>query len=219
MLRRLVPFAALLLLGCPGPTEECNASIPCAAGYSCIANKCELQSSGGGGGGLSCPEPTSAAPVNILDNPGFECGDPPTGWSQGFFGTLTKTSPRTGQAAARWTSNATASASSVHYWLTSDSQANVSPGQVVCAAAYVKGSGQNAVVKIQMVGSDLVRQSFAQPLTTNWNRIENNTAVGQNDTGAIFGVGLRQASTGDYIEVDDAALWISTQPDGGCSQR
>lgn len=213
---------AAFALACPGPAEEeCNATKACASGFTCQAAKCvaETTPGGGGGGGLACPETGVSGPVNLLDNPGFECGDPPTQWNQGFFGTLTKTTARTGTGAGRWTSTASATDTSVHYWLTSDIQSNVLPGQTVCARAYVKGTGTNAVVKIQLVGSNLVRQSFAQPLTASWAKIENNTVTGVNDRQAIFGVGLRYAQSGDYIEVDDAAMWISNQPDGGCSNR
>lgn len=218
-----LPLLALFAfaLACSGaPEEECNAAKFCAAGFTCEAAKCvAVQTGGGGGGGFVCPETGVSGAPNLIDNPGFECGDPPSQWNQGFFGTLTKTTARTGAGAGRWTSTATATDPAVHYWLQANNEPALTPGRYVCASAWVRGTGTNAVVKIQMVGSNLVRQSFAQPLTANWEKLENSTIVGDTDTRAIFGVGLRQARAGDYIEVDDAAMWFSSQPDGGCETR
>lgn len=230
MLPRLTQLVLLsFALACSGPAEEeCNATRPCAAGFDCVraaqttaaggttTSRCVAQSTPGNG--FTCPETGVTGPANLLDNPGFEC-DPLSQWNEGLFGKLTRTPGRTGSGGGRWTSSATATGQQTHYWLHSYNEATVTGGQRACASAWVRGTGTNAVVKIDLVGPTVIRQSFAQLLTANWTRIENSTLVGPSDTRAIFGVGLRQASAGDYIEVDDAAMWISTQPDGGCSNR
>lgn len=229
MHRRLLLVSAVIagpLLACGSPPEpECSPIRPCTqSGYACTdAGKCELDpGGGGGGGGLTCPESPAGNPPNLLDNPGFECGDPPSKWTPGFFGTLSKTTGRTGSAAARWTSIASPDAGTIAYYLTSDVQAPVTVGQWICAAAYVKGTGQNAIIRMRVTttsNTSIDQQSFAQFLTTDWSRIENSTRVEPGYKSVVYGVGLRQPVAGQYIEVDDAAMWISTQPDGGCSQR
>lgn len=221
MKRTLALFAAAVLLACPGPEEECNAEKACQTGYLCIANKCELGNAGGGGGTNTCPDTTNPSVPNLLVNPAFECGDPPLGWTEGFFATVSLVSGRSGNA-AHLVMKSNSDPQTRIYLMTQDPVLNNPGVKNLCGSAYIRGpAAANATATIRRVsnGGNLDSFSFSQPLTTDWNRIETSVTSQPTDSQILFGVGLRGAASGTVLEIDDTQFWVSTQPDGGCTQR
>ena len=100
---------------------------------------------------------------------------------------------------------------------------NPAPGSTWCAYAWMRGTtsdGRLTVLRDQ--GDFVVDESFNTPVNNQeWSRAPNSfpmkITVGPSDKRLFFSVELQNPKAGEYLIVDDVALWQSK--DGSCSER
>jgi hypothetical protein len=211
--------AALLaaaLAGCPG-AQQCATSADCSAGQVCAQGRCQADGEQDAG---VCREVGGTA-GNLLDNPHFECGQPPLGWSA-QFGTVAAITqdPHGGAQAARLT--APNAAAVVSLWHDADAVAATNGG-TYCARAWLRGSGVNGRLDVRRVladGSGGDNISFSIPLERSWSVVPPSQPLKIESAGfgrLLVRVVIPSARAGDTLDVDDVALWASA--DGSCSER
>lgn len=210
-----------LLLSCAAPPgDECSNAKPCGAGSSCQAGRC-VAVDGGPPIDDRCVE--SAPPglaKNLIYNPGFECGDPPTAWYAQYGKlSITHAGVRTGAAAARLSDPD--SGPSTRLWF--DRDAVTDPGtRVFCARAWMRGSSDGRLT-VQKVSSGMVNyDTYSSPMTPDWQVVPPPTYGAMKVAGAgeqrfLLYVWVPNPTPADWLEVDDVQLWESR--DGGCVQR
>lgn len=166
-------------------------------------------------GGTSCQSAQDA--TNLLQNPGFECGASAEGWLTQFGEVTTETSVvHSGKQAARLFSPV--ARTSVSLWHEAD-VVKAPSGQTYCASVFVRGTAKIARITIRRVGSD-INETFSSPVSdTEWTRVPPESyggvsAKSLNDTSLLFRVWIPNAQAGDYLYIDDAHFWKSS--DGKC---
>lgn len=205
------PFtlALLVLPACPTPTQDCSESKPCGPGLVCVANACVADGECGGDSG------------NLLENPGFECGDPPTGWfTQGGDVSSRSEGPKSGSRLARLSAPSGGAAASL--WTEDD--AVVAPGKdTYCARAWVRGTAAAGRITLRkVVPGGVEDENYSTPLSTDWVLLPPASygplkVVGNGEQKFLFRIWIPSPKAGDWMEIDDVELWRST--DGSCKDR
>jgi hypothetical protein len=207
MYRLVLLCGALLLTACPGGGGECDGgTCPPDAGFD--------------GGSCKGTDP-AGAPPNLLANPGFECGDPPSGWyAQNGQLTSESTGGHSGSKAARLTAPTATVASNLWH----ETDVVVAPGtKTYCVNAWVRGSAANARITVRKVKAGFVNdENFSIPLTPEWQPIPPAAThalkvVGAGEDKFVLRIFIPDAKAGDYLLVDDVLLWES--PGGNCTER
>ncbi len=213
------PFVAALLLltaACPQP-DDCSAAKPCAGGFNCLAGLCEPTD----GGTDPCGETPPLFPKNLVPNPGYECGNPPTGW-YADHGKLAAASnaPWAGASFARLSDSD--GWPSLNLWL--DPNVVSAPGtRTFCTRAWMRGSSVGRVTVREVVNSSSVNDvSFSSPVDGNWQVVPPEAygalkIVGNNEQRYLLRFWVPNPTPADWLEVDDAQVWESA--DGGCMSR
>ncbi len=200
-------LVSCLLVGCPTP-PECSVSEPCGEGKACQEGVCIAAGNAVADGGVD---------PNVLDNPGFERGI--DGWdvlfdAHGEFEQET-TVTRSGQGAARLTATGSGTTQFVHL----EGIRDVIPGSVWCASAWMRGTASDGRLTIRRVGSNQQQNAFTPVTNDAWSRTSSpfKITIEPADTELIFFVAMPYPKAGDYLLVDDVALWQSK--DGSCAER
>ena len=188
---------SLVLFACPGPCPE---------------GDCD------GGEPSGCDSGKVLGAPNLLQNAGFECGDALEGWEAQFGSARVETTAvRSGRNAARLIADE--AKTYVHLWHDADAVTAPASGTTYCAYAWVKGTAANAHITVRRVGSNM-DDNFSAPLSNSeWTRIPSESygglpAVAQGDSALLFRVFMKNAQQGDFLLIDDVALWESV--DGKC---
>lgn len=203
------------------PEVECSTDKPCADGKVCENSVCVTPGGDGGPGFGVCPGTFGpASPPNLLGNPDFECGDPPSGWTTDFNGTLTAeaANPQSGARAAKVTSKVNSSGVISIFPVDYPVQ---SPGaKTYCAAAWVRGTdpatGHVEITEVTS-SSGIVRHKFSAPLHAAWQRLKVDAATTATSPKLSVRVYLENPKVGDFLVVDAVELWVSAG--GKCLER
>jgi hypothetical protein len=212
-------LASSLLVGCPNP-PECSETVACADGLLCQEGACVASTGDGTGGGGICRDTSKPSAPNVLDNPGFECGT--QGWEVNVVrpGKLEHEAGmvRSGSGAAKLTVT-----NGVVELMQLAAVENPEPQSVWCAYAWMRGTtsdGRLTILRDQ--DGFVVDESFNTPVVDNeWSRAPASfplkITVGPQDKKLYLSVKIQNPKVGDYLIVDDVALWQSKG--GDCSER
>jgi hypothetical protein len=199
------PIAAIaltvMLLGCPGPAETCPDG-------GCPAD-----------GGDPCLGPSAESVPNLLDNPGFECGSPPSGWyTTGGVLASEVENPKSGSRAARFL---VPDGGVARLWHERDAIVDAGT-KTYCANAWVRaGTAKDARLTLRRVGTN-IDENFSTPLTNEWVLLPPPTHgplkfTAQDEPRVLLGFTIQNAKAGDSVIIDDVQLWESA--DGSCRER
>ena len=202
---------AVFAVGCgKEDAPECAQDADCGAGLICVEQ--------------ACTTPTvNADPCqpswNFVRNGDFECGT--DGWSRGISAaslSSVEQGAKVGSKALRITTSGSAST----YYAVSTETKSVGPG-TLCARAWMRGTTPAGHLRIVYANSAGVGQtvSFSSPIEVDeWALVRPSFPL-KADVSEKVNVHLRLAVTdavsGQYLEVDDAKLWLSA--DGSCSEH
>ena len=190
-------------------------SRPLLLGLSLLATACGPADPTEGSG--TCTDGSTPSAPNLAPNPGFECGDPPSGWNGPLTGTLALGTGRTGKAAK--VSARANTADQVKITLATAEPVAVAPlDGTWCASAWMRGTAANAVVILRrdLGGGSMVDEASFEPLTTEWKKLSHQATV-SGDARLYVAAGIRGPQAGQYVEVDDVQVWKSAS--GTCSER
>ena len=171
-----------------------------------------------GGGTGSCTDESNPSAPNVAPNPGFECGDPPTGWNGPLTGTLGVSPGRSGNAAK--VSAKANSADQVKLTLATAEPVAVAPlAGTWCVSAWLRGTAANGVVILRrdLGGGSMVDEASFEPLAAEWKKFSHQAVIPASDTRLFFAAGMRGPQAGQYVEVDDVQVWKSAS--GSCTER
>ena len=189
---------------------------PLLLGLSLLATACGPADTTGGTG--TCTDASNPSVPNVAPNPGFECGEPPTGWNGPLTGTLAVGAGRSGKA-GKVTSKTNAGEQVKITLASADPVSSMDLAGTWCVSAWLRGTGMNGVVILRRdlgAGSMLDEASF-EPLTTEWKKFSHQATVPATDARLFVAAGMRAPKTGEYVEVDDVQVWKSAS--GTCSER
>lgn len=166
----------------------------------------------------TCTDSSNPSVPNVAPNPGFECGDPPTGWNGPLTGTISIGVGRSGKAAK--VASKTNAGEQVKITLASaDPVASAELSGTWCLSAWLRGTGTNGVIILRrdLGGGRMLDEPSFEPLTPEWKKFSHQASVPSTDARLFVAAGMRAPKTGEYVEVDDVQVWKS--PSGACSER
>ncbi len=194
--------AGVFAVGCgKEETPECTQDVDCGAGLLCVDAVCSSP------GGQTDPCQPS---WNLVRNGDFECGT--DGWRVGFANaslSLVEQGTKVGSKALRITSGGSAT-----YYASSTEAKSVGPG-TLCARAWMRGTTPAGHLRIVYANSSGVGQtvSFSSPIEeTEWALVRPSFPLKAEVTEKVdvhLRLAVTDAVTGQYLEVDDAKLWLS----------